>query len=63
MISPGPINNDQPKFLKSRLKNKNQTKKLASVSDIIEVINMLTKLKTNYLNGQNIIVDGGQSLV
>lgn len=63
MISPGPIDNNQPKFLKRRLKKKNPTKKLAPVSDIIEVINMLAKLKTNYLNGQNIIVDGGQSLV
>lgn len=63
MISPGPINNDQPNFLKKKLIKKNPSKRLARVNEIVEVINFLINLKTNYLNGQNIIIDGGKSII
>ena len=63
MISPGPINNDQPNFLKKRLIKKNPFKRLAHVNEIVEVIDFLINLKTNYLNGQNIVIDGGKSVI
>ena len=63
MLSPGPINNNQPNFLKKKLIEKNPSKRLAHVDEIVEVIDFLINLKTNYLNGQNIIIDGGKNII
>ncbi len=33
--------------------------RMADVNEIVEVIDSIIKIKTNYLTGQNIVVDGG----
>ena len=61
MLSPaGVYNNHTKRFLNNYLKNI-PLKKMANQRDIYGVLEFLVSDKSNYINGQNILVDGGYS--
>ncbi len=61
IISPGGIFRGQNKTFLKRYNLKNPLKKMASEKDISNLVEFLISEKANYLNGQNIFVDGGFS--
>ena len=63
MISPGPILNDQSTNLIKNLKKIIPMKRLANRSDLSGIINFLLTENSNFITGQNIIVDGGRTII
>ncbi len=63
-ISPGGIYNDkkQNKSFQKRYSNNVPMKRLAYEHEILETFKFLINKKNKYLNGQNIIIDGGLTL-
>lgn len=61
-ISPGGIEDNQPLKFKSRYKSNCNSKGLLNPNDITGTIMFLLSDKSNYINGQNIIIDDGWSL-
>ena len=59
-ISPGPILDQQPSALIKELESRIPMGRLASISEIVGVVNFLTSDLSNYVTGQNIVVDGGR---
>ena len=58
-ISPGGIfNNQNNEFIKNYIK-KVPMKRMAKVDEIVNCINFLLSDKCNYINGHNLIIDGG----
>jgi NAD(P)-dependent dehydrogenase (short-subunit alcohol dehydrogenase family) len=63
MLSPGPILRDHPiKFIKN-LKNIIPANKMNSFDKLRTSILFLIDPGSNYLNGQNIVVDGGRTII
>jgi NAD(P)-dependent dehydrogenase (short-subunit alcohol dehydrogenase family) len=63
MLSPSPIFNDQnPKFLR-KIKEVIPMEILANKEDLNSSILYLLDDKNNFITGQNIIVDGGRTIV
>lgn len=61
-VSPGGIFDPQNPQGEDFIKNyshKTPMNRMANVDEIVEVISTILQIKTNYLTGQNIIVDGG----
>ena len=63
MLSPGPVKNKQKKKLISNLLNLIPAKRLANPDDIAEAILFLAEKNSKYINGQNIIIDGGRTII
>lgn len=63
MLSPGPVKNKQKKKLISNLLDLIPAKRLADREDIAEAILFLSEKKSQYINGQNIILDGGRTII
>lgn len=63
MVSPGPIENNQKKNFLKELKKYIPMKKLAKMSDITNMILYLSSNKNNFITGQNIIIDGGRTII
>ena len=63
MISPGPIDNKIPSYLKKKLIANTPMKKLCSIDEIFKVILLLCDTNKRHITGQNIIIDGGKSLI
>ncbi len=61
IISPGGIFRNQNKTFLKRYNFKNPLKKMATEKDISNLVEFLISDHANYLNGQNIFVDGGFS--
>jgi len=61
-ISPGPILDQQPSALIKELESRIPMGRLASISEIVGVVNFLTSDLSNYVTGQNIVVDGGRTI-
>jgi len=61
-ISPGPILDQQPSQLIKELESRIPMGRLASISEIVGVVNFLTSDLSNYVTGQNIVVDGGRTI-
>tara|TARA_X000000950_G_C13855108_1_gene636232 strand:- start:422 stop:1183 length:762 start_codon:yes stop_codon:yes gene_type:complete len=61
-ISPGGIEDNQPKLFKKRYKISCNSKGLLNPRDISDAINFLLSEKSKYINGQNLIIDDGWSL-
>lgn len=62
-ISPGGILNERlqtKKFIRDYSKNV-PLKRMANITDIVDPILFMCSNKSNYINGQNIIIDGGFS--
>ena len=63
MISPGPIDNKIPNYLRKKLIANTPMKKLCSVDEIFKMILFFCDTKNRHITGQNIIIDGGKSLI
>jgi NAD(P)-dependent dehydrogenase (short-subunit alcohol dehydrogenase family) len=61
-ISPGGIADNQPLKFRNRYKKDCNSKGLLNPEDLISTIDYLISEKSDYVNGQNIIVDDGWSL-
>ena len=62
MISPGGIIRDQNKSFILRYSKKTPLKKMATEDDIVDAILFLSSDLSNYITGQNLVVDGGISI-
>ena len=63
MISPGPILNNNPKNLIKELKKIIPMKRLGRKEDLITSIEFLINDKNPYITGQNIVIDGGRTII
>jgi len=63
MLSPGPVFNDQKLSFVKKLKYLIPMNRMANREDLTEALLFLLNRKNNYLTGQNIIVDGGKTLI
>jgi NAD(P)-dependent dehydrogenase (short-subunit alcohol dehydrogenase family) len=63
MISPGPIDFNIPNYLKKRLLTNTPMKKLCSIDEIFKLVIFLCDTEKRHITGQNILVDGGKSLI
>ena len=63
MVSPAPIKNKQKKILIQNLKRIIPMKKLAEREDVFEMIYFLLSKKSKFITGQNILIDGGRSII
>ena len=63
MVSPGPVLNDQSNSLVANIKKHTPMKRLANPKDLIGVILFLISKESCFITGQNILVDGGKTLI
>ena len=63
MVSPAPILNNQNKKLVHNIKNQIPMKKLAEKEDLFNLIFFLISKKSKFITGQNILVDGGRTII
>ena len=63
MISPGPIDNKIPIYLKKKLIDNTPMRKLCSVDEVFKVILLFCDTSKRHITGQNIVIDGGKSLI
>ena len=63
MISPGPILNKQSKKLLKELKNAIPMGRLGSSKEILGLLLFLSSSESSYVTGQNILVDGGRTII
>ncbi|MAR85105.1 MAG: short-chain dehydrogenase [Cytophagia bacterium] len=61
-VSPGGIEDNQPKKFKKRYKETCNSKGLLSGEDVSKLILFLLSDESNYIHGQNLIIDDGWSL-
>ena len=61
-ISPGGVFNEQSEDFLNAYISRNPTRKMAQPEQIFCTLRFLLSNSSNYVNGQNIIVDGGHSL-
>ena len=61
-VSPGGIEDNQPKLFKKRYKKSCNSKGLLHEEDIAKLIVFLLSDKSKYINGQNLIIDDGWTL-
>ena len=61
-ISPGGLDAKQPKYFKKNYEKFTTLKRMANNSDLKGIINYLINDSSNYVTGQNFIIDGGWSL-
>ena len=61
-VSPGPILDQQPDELVFELESRIPMGRLASVKEVSGVIAFLISDESSYINGQNIVVDGGRTI-
>ena len=63
MLSPGPIfNNHSKKFIDQLIKFIPQ-KRMGNAKDLISAVDFLIDKKNSYMTGQNIIIDGGRTII
>ena len=63
MVSPGGIKRKQDiKFIKNYI-NRTPLKRMCKVEDVVNAVVFLIDDKSGYINGHNLIIDGGYSLV
>ena len=63
MLSPGPIFNKHKKKFVNRLKKFIPLKRMANKKDLEDAILFLLSSNNNYFTGQNLIVDGGRTII
>lgn len=62
-LSPGGIYNNHPSNFVNALTKLIPAKRMCSLNDVVLTLESLLKNKSNYLTGQNILVDGGRTIV
>lgn len=63
MISPGPIKNKQNKKLLNELKKVIPMERLSDPSEILDSIYFLANKSSSYITGQNVVIDGGRTII
>jgi NAD(P)-dependent dehydrogenase (short-subunit alcohol dehydrogenase family) len=63
MVSPGSIENNQSKQLLKELKNIIPMRRLGSYKEILGILFFLANDDSSYITGQNILVDGGRTII
>ena len=63
MVSPGSIKNNQSKTLLKELNNIIPMGRLGSYSEILGILFFLANNESSYITGQNILVDGGRTII
>ena len=63
MVSPGPIKNNQNKKLLKELENVIPMKRLGDPNELLGILYFLTSQDSSYITGQNILVDGGRTII
>ena len=63
MISPGPIYNNTPKKLINEIIKLTPMKRMGTQSDLKTPIEFLIDDKNTFMTGQNIIIDGGRTII
>ena len=63
MVSPGSIQNNQSTELLKELKNIIPMRRLGSYSEILGILFFLANNDSSYITGQNILVDGGRTII
>ena len=61
-LSPGPVHNGQPKSFIEKLKKQIPMNRLANKDEYIGAIKFLCSKESKYMNGHNLILDGGRSI-
>ena len=69
-ISPGAVlghvkglkNKQDPKFIKAYIKN-TPMKRLSNPQEIANLVNFMVSEECSYVTGQNLIIDGGYSII
>jgi NAD(P)-dependent dehydrogenase (short-subunit alcohol dehydrogenase family) len=61
-ISPGPVEDNQPKNFLSKLKKQIPLNRLAKKNEYISAIQFLCSDASSYMTGQNLVIDGGRSI-
>ena len=62
-ISPGGINRRQSSLFKKKYISKVPLRRMCKEDDIIGTVLFLSSNLSNYITGQNIIIDGGYSII
>ena len=62
-LSPGGIYNSQDKTFLKKIKNKIPLKRMAKINEYNELIKFLCSDGSKYMNGHNLIFDGGRSII
>lgn len=62
-LSPGPVYNKQHKSFVRNLNKLIPSNRMADVSDIKEAIKFLISDQSSYLNGHNLVLDGGRTII
>jgi len=63
MISPGPIKNNQNKDLLNELNNIIPMNRLGNYKDLYGLLLLLSNDDSSYITGQNIVIDGGRTII
>lgn len=63
MVSPGPVKNKQKKKLQKEIKNMTPMGRLGSPKDLCGILYFLATMESAYITGQNILVDGGKTII
>lgn len=63
MVSPGPVKNKQKKALLNQIRNLTPMNRLGSPPDLCGLLLFLASNASNYITGQNILVDGGKTII
>ncbi len=63
MVSPAPILNKQKKKLVLNIKRQIPMGKLTEKNDVFNLIYFLISKKSNFITGQNILIDGGRTII
>ena len=63
MVSPGPVKNKQKRKLLEAIKEMTPMGRLGRPEDLLGLINFLASDQSSYITGQNILVDGGKTII
>ncbi len=63
MISPGPVKNKQKRKLVAAIQDMTPMGRLGSPEDLLGLILFLVSNQSSYITGQNILVDGGKTII
>ena len=63
MVSPGPVQNKQGSFLIKEIKKLTPMNKMNNPKNIFGILSFLAGDQSSFITGQNILVDGGKSII
>ena len=63
MVSPGPVKNKQSKLLLTEIKKLTPMSRLNNPEDLFGALKFLSSNYSKFITGQNIIIDGGKTLI